>query len=101
MVEADSRTSRAVTTPSVIPGFHSCTLSVDGVQVNDPASDTFFATASLGEGISKHAESLPNALQQVGSKNAVSRDAKGLAHEWQAWRYARHDFALRLFQQKK
>src|SRR5262245_54258838 len=31
-----------VTTPPVIPGFHYYTLSVDGVQVNDPASDAFF-----------------------------------------------------------
>ncbi len=31
----------------------------------------------------------------------VFRDAKGLAHEWQTWRYAFHDFAPRLFRQKK
>src|SRR5262245_36060648 len=29
----------------------------------------------------------------------VFREAKGLAHEWQTWRYALHDFAPRLFQQ--
>jgi len=28
----------------------------------------------------------------------VFREAKGLAHEWQTWRYALHDFAPRLFQ---
>jgi enterochelin esterase-like enzyme len=33
-----------VTTPPVIPGFHYYTLSIDGVQVNDPASDSFFGT---------------------------------------------------------
>jgi enterochelin esterase-like enzyme len=33
-----------VTTLPVIPGFHYYTLSVDGVQVNDPASDAFFGT---------------------------------------------------------
>ena len=37
--------------------------------------------------------------KQGGIKNVVFRDAKGLAHEWQTWRYALHDFAPRLFQQ--
>ena len=40
-----------VTTPPVIPGFHYYTLSVDGVQVNDPASDTFFGTGKPTSGI--------------------------------------------------
>jgi enterochelin esterase-like enzyme len=56
-------------------------------------------TVSLDEGIHKSAESLHNALQEAGIKNVVFRDAKGLAHEWQTWRYAFHDFAPRLFQQ--
>ena len=33
------------------------------------------------------------------NKNVVFSEAKGLAHEWQTWRYALHDFAPRLFQQ--
>jgi hypothetical protein len=40
-------------------------------------------------------------LQKAGVKNVVFREAKGLAHEWQTWRYALHDFAPRLFQQNK
>jgi enterochelin esterase-like enzyme len=56
-------------------------------------------TVSLDAGIHKRAEGLYNALQQVGIKNVVFRDAKGLAHEWQTWRYALGDFAPRLFQQ--
>ena len=56
-------------------------------------------TVSLDAGIHKSAESLYQALQQAGIKNVVFRDAKGLAHEWQTWRYALYDFAPRLFQQ--
>jgi enterochelin esterase-like enzyme len=58
-------------------------------------------TVSLDEGIHKNAESLFESLQQAGIKNAVFRDAPGFAHEWQTWRYALHDFAPRLFQEKK
>jgi enterochelin esterase-like enzyme len=56
-------------------------------------------TVGLDEGIHKNAESLYSTLQQAGIKNVVFRDAKGLAHEWQTWRYAFYDFAPRLFQQ--
>lgn len=55
-------------------------------------------TVSLDANIHKNAESLYQSLQQMGIKNVVFRDAKGLAHEWQTWRYALHDFAPRLFQ---
>jgi enterochelin esterase-like enzyme len=58
-------------------------------------------TVSLDAGIHERAESLYQALQQAGIKNVVFRDAKGLAHEWQTWRYALYDFAPRLFPQKK
>jgi hypothetical protein len=30
----------------------------------------------------------------------VFQDARGFAHEWQTWRYALHDFAPRLFQER-
>ena len=40
-----------VTTPPVIPGFHYYKLSVDGVEVNDPASDSFFGTGRPTSGI--------------------------------------------------
>ncbi|HYV39368.1 MAG TPA: alpha/beta hydrolase-fold protein [Gemmataceae bacterium] len=40
---------------------------------------------------------LHNALEKIGVKS-VFVEAKGLAHEWQTWRYALHDFAPRLFQ---
>ena len=46
-------------------------------------------------GIHERAESLYKSLQQPGIKNVVFRDAKGLSHEWQTWRYALYDFALR------
>jgi enterochelin esterase-like enzyme len=40
-----------VTTPPVVPGFHYYKLSIDGVEVNDPASDAFFGTGRLTSGI--------------------------------------------------
>jgi enterochelin esterase-like enzyme len=46
-------------------------------------------------------DALYKSLQEAGVKNVVFRDAKGLAHEWQTWRYALHDFAPRLFQEAK
>jgi enterochelin esterase-like enzyme len=55
-------------------------------------------TVSLDEGIHKNAEGLHKALKEAGIKNVVFRDAKGLAHEWQTWRYAFCDFTPRLFQ---
>ncbi|MFL5342415.1 MAG: alpha/beta hydrolase-fold protein [Gemmataceae bacterium] len=58
-------------------------------------------TVSLDEGIHRNAESLYQSLQEDGIKNVVFCDAKGLAHEWQTWRYALYDFAPRLFRQKK
>ena len=58
-------------------------------------------TVGLDAGIHKSAKSLDEALRNSGIKNVVFRDAKGLAHEWQTWRYALHDFAPRLFQEKK
>jgi enterochelin esterase-like enzyme len=40
-----------VTTPPVIPGFHYYTFSIDGLQINDPGSDTFFGTGKPTSGI--------------------------------------------------
>lgn len=40
-----------VTTPPVIAGFHYYTFRVDGVQINDPASDVFFGTGKPTSGI--------------------------------------------------
>jgi len=40
-----------VTTPPVVPGFHYYTLTIDGVKVNDPASDVFFGTGRPTSGI--------------------------------------------------
>lgn len=56
-------------------------------------------TVGLDARIHASASNLHNALQQSGIKNVVFRDAKGLAHEWQTWRYALYDFAPRLFQE--
>jgi enterochelin esterase family protein len=58
-------------------------------------------TVGLDAGIHKGAKALYEALQQSGVKNVVFRDAEGLAHEWQTWRYALVDFAPRLFQNNK
>jgi len=58
-------------------------------------------TVGSDAGIHKNAENLATTLRQSGVKNVVFQDAKGLAHEWQTWRYALHDFAPRLFQPKK
>jgi enterochelin esterase-like enzyme len=52
----------------------------------------------LDEGIHRGAKALYESLQSSGIKNVVFRDAPGLAHEWQTWRLALHDFAPRLFQ---
>jgi enterochelin esterase-like enzyme len=41
----------SVTLPPVIPGFHYYTFSVDGVKMNDPASETFFGTGRPTSGI--------------------------------------------------
>jgi hypothetical protein len=41
----------AVTSPPVVPGFHYYALIVDGVRVNDPASDVFFGTGKPTSGI--------------------------------------------------
>jgi enterochelin esterase-like enzyme len=58
-------------------------------------------TASMDAMIHERTDALYKALQQSGIKNVVFRDAKGFAHEWQTWRHALHDFAPRLFQERK
>jgi enterochelin esterase-like enzyme len=40
-----------LTTPPVVPGFHYYRLSVDGVVVNDPGSETFFGTGKPTSGL--------------------------------------------------
>lgn len=54
-------------------------------------------TVGLDARIHDSASKLYTALAQSGIKNVVFRDAAGLAHEWQTWRYAMFDFAPRLF----
>jgi len=58
-------------------------------------------TVGLDAMIHKNAAALHSALEQSGIRNVVVRDAEGLAHEWQTWRVALHDFAPRLFQDSK
>ena len=41
----------SITTPSVVPGFHYYWFLVDGVAVNDPASETFFGWGRQTSGI--------------------------------------------------
>ena len=38
---------------------------------------------------------------EVRRRVAGTCDLQGQGHEWQTWRYAFHDFAPRLFQEKK
>lgn len=57
-------------------------------------------TVALDARIHGSSKALFESLQKAGVKNVVFRDAPGLGHEWQTWRYAFHDFAPRLFQQK-
>jgi enterochelin esterase-like enzyme len=58
-------------------------------------------TVGMDAGIHTNASNLQRKLQESGIKNSVFRDAEGFAHEWQTWRYALHDFAPRLFQEKR
>jgi enterochelin esterase-like enzyme len=58
-------------------------------------------TAGLDARIHPGAKALYEMLEGAGSKNVAFRDLEGQGHEWQTWRYAFHDFAPRLFQQKK
>jgi enterochelin esterase-like enzyme len=50
MVRAEDGTW-SVTTPPLVPGFHYYSLVVDGVQVNDPGSETFFGSGRQCSGI--------------------------------------------------
>jgi len=58
-------------------------------------------TVGLDAMTSEGAKSLEASLKNSGAKNVVYVEAKGLAHEWQTWRLALHDFAPRLFQPKR
>lgn len=58
-------------------------------------------TVGLDENTHKASAELSSTLQKGGAKNVAFGEAKGIAHEWQAWRVALHDFAPRLFQPKK
>ena len=58
-------------------------------------------TVGLDAGIHRGSKALHDMLQQAGSKKVVFRDLEGQGHEWQTWRHAFHDFAPRLFQEKK
>src|SRR4029079_10291225 len=40
-----------LTSPPIVPGFHYYAFLVDGVQMNDPGSDTFFGTGKPTSGI--------------------------------------------------
>ena len=78
--------------------------SYDGVFADPAAFDKkvtllylHSGTVGLDARIHTSASNLYSVLQQSGIKNVVFRDAEGLAHEWQTWRYALHDFAPRLF----
>jgi enterochelin esterase-like enzyme len=57
-------------------------------------------TEGMDAGIHARAKSLYGALRESGIENVEFRAAEGFAHEWQTWRYALHDLAPRLFQQK-
>jgi enterochelin esterase-like enzyme len=54
-------------------------------------------TVALDARIHGSSKALSESLQNTGARNVVFRDAPGLGHEWQTWRYALYDFAPRLF----
>ena len=70
-----------VTTPPVIVGFHYYTLSVDGLVINDPASDIFFGTGKPTSGIEipengvdfYHAKDVPTAKSARAGTSPRSR----------------------------
>lgn len=72
----------------------------DPVAFDQKVSLLYFHSGTVGLDATIHqsASNLHGALQHSGIKQVVFQDARGLAHEWQTWRYALHDFAPRLFQ---
>ncbi len=50
-MERDAEGVWTVTTPPVVPGFHYYWLLVDGMQVNDPSSQTYFGYGRPTSGI--------------------------------------------------
>jgi enterochelin esterase-like enzyme len=50
-MQRDAEGVWSMTTPPVVPGFHYYSLLVDGVAVNDPASDTYFGYSKQTSGI--------------------------------------------------
>jgi len=58
----------AVTTPPAVPGFHYYWLLIDGVAVNDPASETFFGYGKPTSGV------------EVPEKGVDFYDAKNVPH---------------------
>jgi hypothetical protein len=80
----------------------------DGVFANAAAFDKkvgllylHSGAVSVYAGIHERAESLLKTLHAAGIKKLVFRDAKEFAHQWKTGRYDMHDFAPRLFPEKK
>ena len=48
-LQRDSQGVWSVTTTPLVPGFHYYWFIVDGVNVSDPASETFYGTRSPGQ----------------------------------------------------
>ena len=55
----------AATTAPQVPGFHYYVLVIDGVQVNDPASETFYGTGKDASGLTELLRSAVDPQVQV------------------------------------
>jgi enterochelin esterase-like enzyme len=71
----------------------------DPAAFNKKASLLFFHAGTAEESVHQSVQSFHKALEKAGI-NSVFKDVQGTAHDWQTWRYALHDFAPRLFQDK-
>jgi enterochelin esterase-like enzyme len=67
-MERDAEGNWSVTTPPAVPGFHYYWLLVDGVAVNDPASETFFGYGKPTSGV------------EIPEKGVDFYDAKDVPH---------------------
>ena len=88
------------TTSPKAPGFHYYTISIDGVAVADPASESYFGTGINSSGIE-----IPSAGEDFyEAKDVPHGEIRAryyyvkTAHEWQTWRRSLHEFAPLLFQ---
>jgi enterochelin esterase-like enzyme len=69
----------------------------DAAAFNKRVRLLWIGAGTAEEGIYKSSRAMHDELDRAGIKS-VFVESKGMAHEWQTWRKALHDFAPRLFQ---